>query len=230
MWRYWLECWQEVKEATEGYRRIWVINGDAIDYDAKNRSNQYITNNKAQVLRIATDVLEPGLDVADSVIVVKGTPAHTGKDGELEEAIAQDLTTAKWYSDKAAAWPAVVCRVGGVRVDIAHHCSIGRLPHTLANGANRIAHRVKEKHINAGHKAPHLAIRSHVHQSVDSGDNYMTRAITTPCWQLTTTYGARIDADYPHIGMIAVLINGERYDIKKWIVKLGAINPWAKRL
>jgi len=231
MWAYWLECWQEVRDATQGHRRIWIANGDLVDYDAKQRSNQYITNNKAQTLRLAVDVMEPGLDIVDSVIVVRGTPAHTGPDGELEETIAADITIAEPYSEERYSWPAVACNISGVLFDVRHHTSIGRLPWTQPNAANKLAYNVRNRYIANGHKPPDYVIRSHVHVSVDSGDNYQTRAMTTPAWQLMTTYGLRLDVDYADIGMIAILIDGGKAECKKWIVKLGAQrNPWRRRL
>ena len=222
LWGYWNECWQEVKSFAEGCERItWIVNGDALDYDAKGRSSQYITNNKATVLRMAVDAMQPGLEIADRLYVVRGTDAHTGRDGEMEEALAQDIDiTVK--NGKVSSWYHLQGVMAGMRVDVAHHTSMGGLAWTDKNAANKIAADAIMQYVLAGQKFPDLVIRSHVHRHADSHDNYPTRAIILPAWQSITAYGAKLNPNrLSDVGMIMFLIdNGKIVGEKKIITKL----------
>ena len=74
MWAFWNECWQEAKAFTEEASRVtWIINGDMVDKDNKQRSYQYITGNPATIANMTIDTLAPGLEIADQVLVIRGS-------------------------------------------------------------------------------------------------------------------------------------------------------------
>ena len=78
----WLwECWLDFTERVTGLpgRKVLLINGDMGELDTKRRSNQLITVNKANIQRLVLDTLEPLVTAVDSLIVIRGTMAHTGK-------------------------------------------------------------------------------------------------------------------------------------------------------
>jgi hypothetical protein len=90
LWECWLDQVERVKRI-DASRKVLILNGDLGELDTKRRSTQLISANKAVIQAMVTDTLAPLVDVVDDVIVIRGTMAHTGKGGWLEESIAADL-------------------------------------------------------------------------------------------------------------------------------------------
>lgn len=235
VWKYFVECCGEAKEFTKGTKRLLFLVGDTIDCDIKRRSNQYITNSKSEVLEVAVDALAPLYEWVDNVIVLRGTDAHTGKDGELEEMFAADLDHA--IPDKItgnASWQYFAMSVDGYRLDAAHHTTMGGRAWTFANAANFLAADTMMEYTLRSDKPPQMVVRAHVHRAADSFDNYDTRAVILPCWKLLDTYGIkRKPTRAPHIGMMAFVIEGgEIVREKKWIEKMSQFpqRTWSRQL
>jgi len=189
IWRAWLDFWDEV-ERLKG-DKILVVNGDMGELDAKNRSNYLITRNNATILEMVHNALRPALDRVDKVLIIRGTEAHIGKEAWVEEAIAQDLDNA--ITDKeSASWWHFRGVIEGVRFDIAHHASMGRLPWTEKHAALKVADIITARYADLGAPLPDIAIRSHNHRRSDSGRNYDTKVICTPCWTGQTPFIKRI--------------------------------------
>ena len=241
LWRYWRECWQEARQfIQDAERSVWIMNGDLVDADHKGRSHQYITGNKATITGMAADVIEPGLEVVDKVLIIRGTEAHTGTNGEMEEGLAKNIVkdnktevvtneeakTLSWYNYRGV--------LGGLRIDVAHHTSMGSLAWTEKNAANKVAADVVMQYTLAGNKMPNLAIRSHVHRTADSYDNYPTRAIILPAWQSMTSYGAKLNHNrLSDVGMVIFLIeDGKIVAEKKMIENLHQVTRtlWTNQL
>lgn len=242
LWRYWLDAWEQTKEFIQGVdTKILLVNGDAVDADHKNRSNQYVTGNQATILKMAVQVLEPGLSVVDKVLFIRGTPAHVGKDAEMEEELANDILNVVRDEDAKtpdktapASWWHYRGMIENVAVDFTHHTSMGTLAWTDKNAANKIAADAIMQYTLAGQRLPQLVIRSHVHRHADSHDNYPVRAIVTPAWQSMTGYGAKLNPNrLSDIGMITLLIDDNKiYNELKVITKLSqnTRSVWTNRL
>jgi len=211
LWYSWLDFWQSVEELDVD-RRVLVLKGDIGELDAKRRSTQLITINKATVLSMVIDVLEPALMLADRIIVIRGTMAHTGKSGWLEETLADDLDNVI-HNEHSASWWHFRGTVEGVRFDISHHAQMGGLPWTEKNAANKIASIIEHRYaVKMKQPIPHIALRSHNHKRSDSGDNSECLAVCLPCWSSTTEFGYRIgrENDLPDIGGdVYICENGE---------------------
>jgi len=223
----WLwECWKEFSLAvkTLSGRKVLLLCGDLGELDVKRRSNQLITVNKATILNIVLDTLAPLVDAVDSLIVIRGTMAHTGKSQWLEEAIARQYDHA--VHDKAcdnASWYHFRGEIGGVKVDAAHHVSMGGLPWTAPNAANKLAFRVMSAYsMDYKQAPPDYAYRAHNHRYADSGNNYECKAIILPCWSLITEFGYRVgrELDLADIGGV---INGELIRYKPRIGRIWAL-------
>lgn len=236
MWNYWLDCWEQTKEFVQGVDvKILLVNGDAVDADHKGRSSQYITKNTSTILKMAVQVLEPGLSLVDKILFIRGTPAHTGKDAEMEEILADDITIAVRDEETgSASWWNYRGMIENMTVDFAHHTSMGTLAWTDKNAANKIAADAIMQYTLAGQRYPQLIVRSHVHRHADSHDNYPARAVITPAWQSMTGYGAKLNPNrLSDIGMITFLIdNNGIYNEKKLITKLSqnTRSVWTNRL
>lgn len=215
LWDCWLHFWRYAKEKANGRRVIGIINGDLGELDTKRRSNQLISVNKATILSMATETLMPTMDIVDSWVFIRGTPAHEGKGAWLEEDIAKDTSSATRYSESIASWWHLVGKVSGIRVDIAHHASLGGRPYTKPTGAIRLASDTMW-HYNVEKKqpVPNIVIRSHNHAFAESGTNFETRAFFTPCWSMMTEFVYRMghENDRPSIGGLLFECSGEKYD------------------
>lgn len=235
VYRYFVEVCEEVRQYTEGTKRLLVLNGDIVDFDAKDRSNQYITNVKHEILGIASDALAPLYEWVNNVVVIRGTDAHVGKDGELEEAFAADLD--HHIPDSATgydSWPYFVRMLDGVPLDIAHHVTMGGRSWTFANAANFLAADTMQEYNMRDERYPHLVIRAHVHRTADSYDNYPCRAVILPCWQLPTGYAImRKPTRIPDFGIFVFMLdNGKVIAERKWKQKMSHISahPWSRQL
>jgi hypothetical protein len=193
LWRHWNQfCTAAIDTATTWKAPlIAVFNGDLIETDFKLRSDQIVTRNRATLLRMVQEVMRPLVDYSEQVYIVRGTEAHTGKSGEYESMIGQDLTNAVPADEKNSvySWWHLEMDVNGVTFDIAHHGKLGMLPWTKANGAHSLAGQLIIEYAEEGLKPPAVAIRSHLHRYADTGANFETvRLFATPAWQLATAY------------------------------------------
>ena len=75
---------------------------------------------------------------------------------------------------------------------------------------------------------PRMVVRSHVHRSQDSYENYEAcRAIIMPAWQLRTAYGHRIAARLADIGgLIAGCHRGELEDVRVRKYRVSKARVW----
>jgi hypothetical protein len=193
---------------------ILLINGDALEGDAKDRSYQIITRNPASIVRIGAETLEPLVQKVPAVYFVRGTGAHGGKSGFLEEDLAHDLGAVK-IGNNQSHWSLNII-VDGVRISSSHHTNMGGLPWTKPNAGNQLAAKIQFQYSQDGEKVPDLAIRGHVHRWADSYDNYRTRALVLPCWTLATEHTHKIAPDtLPECGAAFILCDRGKFEIDK---------------
>ncbi len=207
-------------------KKTLIINGDVGELDTKRRSNQLITMNKSTILDMVIDTLAPLVDKVDHVIIIRGTVAHTGKSQWLEEALAGQYDhVVVDKTSKAKSWYHFRGVIGDVRVDAAHHATMGYLPWTAPNSANRVAAMATWLYmVEYKQPPPHLLFRSHNHRCAESNGNYPVRVFFTPAWTLITEYGYRLGRELT-IADIGGVINGEiiRYRENKrriWAIKI----------
>ena len=221
MWESWLDFWTEAGRLQADHK-VGILNGDLGELDTKRRSNQLITTNKATIMHMLLDVLEPALDVLDAVYVIRGTMAHTGKSGWLEEAIANDITI-NIPSPTAVSWWHLRANASGVTFDVVHHASMGGLPWTEKDAGNKVAKIIVWRYlVNMKKPAPHVALRSHNHRYSDSGGNFDTFAVCLPCWSFLTEYAYRTgkENDGSNIGGVWFMCRGvNKYQYEKRIYK-----------
>lgn len=225
LWEKWTEFWAEVgKEKKRRRAKLTVVvNGEIVD-DNKHSKTQLMTQNRADMMRLAEKIMRPALSVmgrSDNLIVLRGTEAHTGPSANLDEEVARDLGAVPSVVDDGeivcSSWWNFRGRFNGVLFDIAHHAGTGhRLPWTKGNDANRLAARMVLQSVNFNAPIPDLVIRGHNHRDSDSFDNQRARAIIMPSWQLGTSFGFRIGGDWLSAGGLYVVCEpGGRYEVHK---------------
>ena len=85
IWEMSNEFTEWAKDIARGYKPVAVFNGDLGELDTKKRTNQLISLNKATILNMITETLEPLTSWVDACYFIRGTPAHVGKSSWLEE-------------------------------------------------------------------------------------------------------------------------------------------------
>jgi hypothetical protein len=231
LWDGWLKFIEWAKDVSQGYKPIAVFDGDLGELDTKKRSNQMVTMNKATILNMITEALEPLTQYADDLYFIRGTPAHVGKSSWLEE-VAADYDNTIYYSKGIRSHYQVRLSCDRVRVDIAHHGSMGNTFWTEKNSANKCASEAMTDYaFKMGQLIPHLIIRGHNHRWADSFDNYTTRAAYLPCWSGGTEYLHRLGKynGTADVGGIVILCENGQYEVEKFRHKPRKVNVWQSR-
>lgn len=227
LWRNWLDFWDSVKDTKErtGKRtEVWtVLNGDLVDVNGKHKQTQTISLNEADVFNMTLDTIKPALDVSDRVFVVRGTAAHTGSSGYMEEKIAFDIGAEKCGDNYS--WWELLLECEGVLFDIRHHGPLGRLKWTTANALNKRAAEMALNYINK--RCPDVAIQSHNHRYARSSDDLGIEVYALPAWQLATEFIKRIGGIFPADigGMYFIIKDGEYTPIVKRY-QPERVRPW----
>lgn len=202
LWECWNDFWQQAaaKRRALGAELYAGFNGDLTDGD-HHGTTQILSGNpvvQAQVVNACMAVplaLKP-----DRILIVRGTEAHVGKSGCIEERIADGLRRDKRpiISDldtgNASTWH-WRAEIHGARLDITHHGRTGQREHTRASAAVLHAHDIFLSHAKREEPYPHLCLRAHYHRFNDSYDACPTRVVTSGAWQLKTAYVHKVAAD-----------------------------------
>lgn len=212
--------WEELLSTVEAKKQgalYTVVNGDAVEGDTKDRSYQLATRNPATAVRWAAELLDPLVQLSTGLFVIRGTPAHGGKSGNLEESLAEDLGAIPCPATGTSSWWSMLYNCAGVRIDLAHKPKggTGGRPANARAAIDRLAADTEFEYCERGEPLPHLVIRSHVHKHRDSGRRFRVRAITTPAWTLPTEYIRQLD---PHgladVGAILVYCEAGHYEVE----------------
>jgi len=107
IWRKWRGYWQQVAEARAAHdaRLVVILNGELAD-DNYHATTQLVTRNPADMMRLAIECLTPMLELQPNAIyVTRGTEAHSGVSGWLDEKIADDIGARAAKAGTASHWP-----------------------------------------------------------------------------------------------------------------------------
>lgn len=182
--------------------------GDLGELDYKNRNTEEVwTFLDTDIVENHAKLLQPLWNMADSVSFVRGTKAHIGQDGGIDEKIARDcdktIPTDTQKSDGefiAAGWYAEFT-LSGVHFEIAHH-GRNRSKWTDINGLVSLGNEILLKRTKNGQKVPDVISRGHYHYGAQTPPDTKPLVISVPSWQLPNTFVYRIDptVETPHVG------------------------------
>ena len=217
IWNHWIDYWNHIRELKQqgNYYIYAVLNGDIAD-DLNHKSTQLITKNEADIISLTVIALNPVLEVADSIIVIRGTEAHVRPSASIEEIIANEIGAVRDSdTDQAARW---LYRdvINGVKLHVTHHPGMGHMREWTRGGdANRLAAQIFMRYASMRVDYPDLAIFGHNHKPVDSYDNHPTRAVVLPSWQLTNAFGYRLGGGWLPVGGAYITIDDSGYEVHK---------------
>lgn len=216
LWTNWCDFWSRVDATRKalGAQLIQVYNGDLTEGD-HHKTTQILSGNPTAQAVVVNECLRVPLALQpDALFFVRGTEAHVGPSAAFEERIALGLAKDKRpvvkeeATGNASHWH-LTLDVQGIRLDFAHHGRVGQRPWTKPNVVLNLAAEIGYEHFRTGRPHPHLAVRSHMHQFVDTHDAHPTRVIQMPAWQLATAYIHRIaPGALADVGGLILVIDG----------------------
>ena len=194
LWSKWLSYWKETahyKKKTGG-KVIGVINGDWGDMNKHSGFQLVEQSNPDTVINMMIATVAPMRKVCDEIVVIRGTEAHTGGSGWLENRAAQEIGAVRNENDRTWSWYIWEAEIDGVKLTSSHHPGTNSMrPWTAGNEANRRA--VIDIYNYAGRDwCPKLTLWGHFHHDADSGDTHPIRAIYNRAWQVKTSFVYRI--------------------------------------
>lgn len=223
-WLYacWEECWRvrfrALYEQHRPERFTLILNGDLTD--GIHHHSPQTAPLAGQHFRAAHRLLELGplQYKPDYVHLIRGTEAHVGRAGELEEGIARTLKAegVPMVEDPDTGQVSSYWRridVEGVKIDVRHHGRMGQRAHTRGPYERWYAQDIELEHRLDGIEPPGLALRSHLHRYGDSGKSHRwtTRLVALPCWQMMTSYAHRITAEsLSDVGAVVFVVKDGR--------------------
>lgn len=207
---YLWSCWLDFANRVEDFEpHAVVVNGDCVDGMQKKSEGSELSLHDWKDQRgacIATLKVLRSVTRKAKWYFTQGTPYHVGNFGNAEEDIAEAMD--------ATAYPSVgtgkLCREvltlqvdGGVIIEAAHHVGFASI--YKATPLEKEIRSTWMDVINNGVPMPDLQVRSHVHNYTNI-EQEMSRAVTTPCWQLQTRFARKKSVHLlkPHIGGIFV--------------------------
>jgi len=210
LWDCWEDYWQQIKARQKAAKAdlIIVCNGDAVDGD-HHQTSQIISRNMEVQGYVASRVFDVPLALSPShLFIVRGTEVHVGPSGSSEEALAKSLKAERSTETQNWSHWELPLLIHGCRLNFQHHASVGGLPWTKPGAIARLAFRIWVDYLQRGEDAPHLAIRSHLHNYMDSYGSHPTRAIITPAWQLKTAHAHKVVPEsIADIGGLAIMVD-----------------------
>ena len=219
IWTGWLEYWDVVAQYKKKLKSpvVGVFNGDLGDINSHSKS-QLISLLKNDIQRAMADVASPALEVTDYNVVIRGTEAHVGGCGELEEWFADDIS-AEPSPEGQASWWIWRAEIEGVRIHATHHPpTITKLPNKRGQAVARMCERLASEYdIYGWEKKPQLAFWSHVHWSA-RGYEMGIEGWTVPPWKGMDSYTHRLGITLPSpVGGLICIVDKGAWEVKQFI-------------
>lgn len=218
LWECWVNYWKQVEATRKRLKAtlVQVYNGDLVDGNHHSTTQILSGNPTAQAIVVNELMRVPLALKPDHLVGIRGTESHVGPSAAFEERVFSGLRKDGWpvvrdeNTGNSSHWHWTM-EHQGVRLDFAHHGRVGTRGWTKGNAVLAQAADIILTHAMTNRPAPHLAVRSHMHQFVDSGSIYPTRLIQMPAFQLATAFIHRIApgaiADVG--GIIITIVDGE---------------------
>jgi len=214
IWAAWKEFWAEdvyARAKVLGAKVYVIFNGDLNDLNVHD-GTQLISHSESDIIKMSVDAIEPAIDGADYVFIVRGTEAHVGKKANLEEEVAKDIGAEPDKRAGTCSWYWLKLEANGVSFDITHHPeTFARRPWTKDAAAVRHGRIVREQYLDRDEKPPDVAIRAHIHEFIPGNHRLPPFFCYCPGWQVMTSFFYRLGSTEvkPVGGLVFVCQDGE---------------------
>lgn len=187
-----------------------LLGGDMGDIDFKKRSEQFWTKDINLISDNANTLLDPLIEMCDTVHVLKGTVAHTGHNSQVDEAIARNFDNVEKRDDNNYAWYILDYYLPDRSLVNAQHYGKKRSKWGEENLITMLRNEIALEKLNNGRPVPSVAYRFHFHWSGITARNKKPIVVQVPGWQLPYDYVAQIDpvGRVPIVGGFVTLHQG----------------------
>ena len=230
LWSNWLDYWSKtaILKKENDAKVIGVINGDWGDINSHSGFQLVEPNNKDVVLDMMVAAIQPMREVCDDIIVCRGTEAHTGGVGWLENRAAKEIGAVPNAHEGTNSWYIWRGEIDGVRVTSSHHPGTNSMrPWTAGNEACRRAAMDLYAYYGSDWR-PDITLWGHYHHFADSVNTHPIRAIYNRCWQVKTAYEYRFGfaSQEDVIGALWVFCEDGKYRVQDVSYALPRPKPW----
>lgn len=218
LWKCWLDFWNVWVRglADAAGAETWAIcAGDGADDNTHDRYG-LISLSPADIVELSCQAHRPAREAAAHLFWVRGTPAHAGEGGGLEELVARRMEAEQDPQTGARSRWQWRMEVAGVKIDCRHHAATySWTPWTRGADANRQAAREEHAYRDNWRDRPDVSLFGHGHYFSDSGGTHDIRAIYLPSWQCATLYAVRKGSppELAEVGGVALLCRGGKYEL-----------------
>ncbi len=194
LWSKWLHFWKLTAhyKAQTGAQVVGFINGDWGDMNRHDGFQLIEQKNTDTVIDMMVATVEPMRKVCDRIFVIRGTEAHVGGVGWMENRAAKEIGAVENVQQGTHSWYYFEGEFDGVWIVSAHHPGTNSMrPWTIGNEANRRAAMDVYNYASAEWK-PTLTLWGHYHHDADSHDTHSIRAIYNRCWKVKDSFSHKI--------------------------------------
>lgn len=229
VWGFWEHFWKTwVPDVTRGEPWSLALNGDSMDGRHHNAVSQ-ISQNLALQQSIAYEVLAPRVEAAvksgGAFYMIRGTEAHVGPSGEMEESLAHKLGAKRNKFHQYSRYFLDIY-VGSWLVNIMHHIGTTGTSHYESTAVMK---ELIEAYVEASRwrsRPPDAIVRSHRHRCLHISfptDRGSALSVTTPGWQAKTPFVYKIPGGRqapPQFGGICIKagVEGPYLRYKVWSI------------
>jgi hypothetical protein len=197
-------CWDWYVSATKAagpFTHI-VVNGDAIDgLGYRNAGKELLTTDRLEQVQIAATCIRQAATKGTKIVILRGTPYHTGTEEDFEDALGGEVDAVKVGNHE---W----LDIGGKVFDFKHTVGGSQIPHGRHTALAREA--LWNLLWSAREEAPKadVIVRSHVHyHAVSAQPGWM--AVTTPALQgFGSAYGVKMCSGTVDFGFLTFDVDG----------------------
>lgn len=220
IWEHYQALKRKVKKL-EG-RKIGVLNGDLIDGDNP-RHNTWTNRPKEQRDAFLYN-MEPMLGVMDQWVVIRGTPAHVGDHGVIEDDIAKELGALDLKSHMK-----VELTIQGVRFVFAHQGpTVGKRRHVEGNQLRILLRDMCIRAAEEGKEAADVYCWSHFHQYIHEMVTFGGREVhgfILPAWCLASDYAMKVvqHLEAADLGTVYFTVDNGVWQVHKHIKSLDMV-------
>lgn len=183
LWRAWLDMREEFARLAGADPFTLVLNGDIIE-GVHHGTDEVLAAKASDHLNIAKEAIGPFIEMADKVVVTKGTQCHT-QDWESVLCREYGLPDAKNFQQ---------FKVNNVLVDVRHHMSCAARVDAESGALAKVMANAVAQCNRAQYETPRVFLRGHRHLTGDYCDGY--QMIVVPgAWQYLTRYGFKVVPD-----------------------------------
>lgn len=229
LWKCWEKMWREVEILKKKHKAKLHISilGEAGDIDWRNRSGQFWSKNYKTVRNNAIKVLEPYIDMADWVHFFRGTEAHVGDEGTVDELIAENFVNIVKTEDGRSAHAHATYTLNNVLFDVAHHGK-NRSKWAEENMLTALRNEIVLDRAKEGQPIPDVISRGHMHWSGETSVHKSPLAVQVPSFQLPYEFIFRIDpvVKTPHVGAAIFICEKGKFDYLPIVYKPERTKAW----